>query len=175
MMFGKWSLPLALAAAFATFALAEGETNLDAQIEAIKKAPPQERRELMNRLKMELAKMNREQRMEAIQQLRASMQPHMPRQGAAQHGMHPHPQMVEMDQMKQMGQMGHREEMGQRQGVEQYIQQHRPEHGQPPFGGNSAAGGAPSAGGSTPPATGGSAAQGAPHPSPMPFGRETRR
>ena len=171
MHFGKWSLPLALAAAFATYALAEGGTNLDAQIETIKKAPPQERRILMNRLKMELAKMNREQRMEAIQQLRASMQPHMAGHGAAQHEMHPRPpmeQMVQMDQMKQTHQMGHLEEMGQRQGVDQYMHGRNPGNGHAPFTGGG--------GGATPPASGGAEADhGTPHPSPMPFGREMRR
>ncbi len=185
MMLGKWNLPLAIVAAFTTFALAEGETSLDARIEAIKQAPPQERRLLMNRLKMDLAKMNRQQRMEAIQHLRASMKPHMQGRGAAEHGTHPRPpmeQMAERDQMRQTGQMGHREGMGQRQGVDQFMHGQRPDRGHVPFGGAAsggggtpAAGGSPSAGGVTPPANGSSAGHGKPRSSPMPFGREMRR
>lgn len=45
--------------------------SIDAQIEAIKKAPPKERFRLMNRLKRQLVQMNQKQRSEAIAKLRA--------------------------------------------------------------------------------------------------------
>ncbi len=162
-MLKQWSLSWMMAAAFVTFALAQGDgTSLDAQIEAIKKAPPQERRVLMNRLKMELANMNRQQRMEAIRRLRTEMQPSMSGHDVSEHGMHPRPQMgamAEKDQMKETGQMGHREEMGHRRGVDQYLHGHGRGHGHAPFSGGGGAG----------------SGHGNPHPSPMPFGHEMRR
>ena len=48
-----------------------GGESIDAQIEAIRKAPPQERFKLMNRLKRQLVQMNQKQRSEAIAKLRA--------------------------------------------------------------------------------------------------------
>ena len=48
-------------------------TDIDAQIEQIMQAPPQERRVLMNRFKERLATMNRQERMEAIRQLRQTV------------------------------------------------------------------------------------------------------
>ncbi|WP_353661934.1 hypothetical protein [Hydrogenimonas sp. SS33] len=147
-------LAAALCASAALFASESGSVNIDAQIEEIKKAPPSQRRELMNRFKMELAHMNQQQRMEAIRQLRASMQPRM-RNGAEQgHGMMSPPmrQIVDTDQMRQTQHMGHMEMMGQHQGEEQFMHEHpefrpyTPDHVTPPF--------SPGAGsGSTPPGT----------------------
>lgn len=51
-----------------TFSFAD--ESIDAQIQEIKNAPPQERVKLMNKLKTQLANMNAEQRSEAISKLR---------------------------------------------------------------------------------------------------------
>ena len=50
--------------------LSFSDMSIDAQIQEIKNAPPHERVKLMNKLKIQLADMNAEQRSEAILQLR---------------------------------------------------------------------------------------------------------
>lgn len=60
---------------FSTFIMADETTlSIDAQIEAIKHAPPQKRVEMMNALKQRLAAMNQEERAKIIAQMRAKMQ-----------------------------------------------------------------------------------------------------
>ncbi len=60
---------------FSTFIKAdETALSIDAQIEAIKKAPPHQRVKIMNALKERLADMNRQERAKAIAQMRAKIQ-----------------------------------------------------------------------------------------------------
>lgn len=47
--------------------------SLDEQIEAIKNAPPEKRAAMMNNLKLQIAKMNEEQRANVIESMRQSM------------------------------------------------------------------------------------------------------
>ena len=54
-------------------AAASTKTSLDAQIDRIKHADPAKRREMMNHFKEQLARMNREERIEAISQLKEKM------------------------------------------------------------------------------------------------------
>ena len=54
----------------------ESDLSIDAQIEAIKNAPPQKRVELMNDLKRKLANINRQERAKIISRMRAEMQAH---------------------------------------------------------------------------------------------------
>lgn len=53
---------------------AEDKTSIDVQIERIKSADPQKRRELMNKFKEQLATMNRKERMDALNKLLGKMQ-----------------------------------------------------------------------------------------------------
>ena len=50
------------------------ESSIDAQIERIRGADPMERRELMNRFKEQLARMNRKERVEALRKLLGKME-----------------------------------------------------------------------------------------------------
>lgn len=62
-------------------------SEMDAKMEAIRKAPPQERAAMMNALKREIATMNQARRGEAIRSLASQRKMH--RQGAAQmHQLH---------------------------------------------------------------------------------------
>ena len=131
---------LSLYAADATVDTGAGVTvgaSIDAQIEEIKNANPDQRRELMNRFKEELANMNREERMEAISKLRESMHALNGEQMAehagehagehAQKGMehmeenmHNMKDMANRQQSMQMQHAGEMEQMHQRQGMDQY-------------------------------------------------------
>ncbi len=59
-----------------TLGVASPTNNIDAQIEAIKKAEPNKRVQLMNRFKQQLMQMNAEQREEALSKMRNEMQDH---------------------------------------------------------------------------------------------------
>ncbi|WP_457596261.1 hypothetical protein [Hydrogenimonas sp.] len=66
MTIASWLLPLGLWSAPADY-------DIDAQIAAIQSAPPEKRVEMMNAFKRRLFRMNRAQRMEAIERLRRNM------------------------------------------------------------------------------------------------------
>ena len=72
MKFTKITLSVALLGAF-TLGMA---SNIDAQITKIQNAPAQERVELMNEFKQQLANMNKEDRMQAISQMQEKMHAH---------------------------------------------------------------------------------------------------
>ncbi len=57
---------------FGFFTILSAESNIDAQIQKIRNAPPKERVAMMNALKVQLSKMNAQQRNEAISHLRAT-------------------------------------------------------------------------------------------------------
>lgn len=59
-----------------TLGVASPTDNIEAQIEAIKKADPNKRVELMNKFKQELMQMNAEDRQEALSKMRSEMQEH---------------------------------------------------------------------------------------------------
>ena len=95
---------------FYTLSMAnEATLSIDAQIEAIKKAPPEKRVVMMNALKQRLAKMNREQRVQAIERMRAKMKTksvsHMNKErvpaNAHKQQMQVHEQMSQMQNMDQ--------------------------------------------------------------------------
>lgn len=67
------SLKIAISIAFLGTVLLNGSDMINEQIEAIQKASPQERVELMNRLKIQLATMNEEERTSAIKTLQGRM------------------------------------------------------------------------------------------------------
>ena len=100
--------------------------NIDEQIQQIESAPPGERYQLMNRFKMQLATMNRQERMHAIEALRSRMQ------GGSnkQMGSHTHtpmenlPDHVDFHQHNQMMQQGINEQMGHKQGMQEYMHEH---------------------------------------------------
>ncbi|BBG66498.1 hypothetical protein NNO_1795 [Hydrogenimonas sp.] len=110
------------------------ESSIDAQIEQIKNADPDQRRELMNNLKEELANMNSEERMEVISKLRESMNVSDGEQVAQQARVRTRTQsrirteesvqnMEEAavrQQTMQMQRAGEMEQMLQRQGMDQY-------------------------------------------------------
>ena len=62
-----------LTAAIFSVSLLYGADTINEQIQAIQKAPPQERAELINALKKKLASMNEEERANAISALRTEM------------------------------------------------------------------------------------------------------
>ncbi len=112
---------------------ASAEVSIDAQIEQIKNANPEQRRELMNRFKEELANMNREERMEAISKLREQMHAlnaHQAGEHANEHAqkgmehmeenMQKMRDMAQSHQSMQMQHEGEMEQMHQMQGVDQY-------------------------------------------------------
>ena len=118
---------------------AQKSVNIDEQIQQIESAPPGERYQLMNRFKMQLATMNRQERMHAIEALRSRMQ------GGSnkQIGSHTHtpmenlPDHVDFHRHNQMMQQGINEQMGQKQGMEEYMH----EHPDRPFGSKGMKGG----------------------------------
>ena len=102
------------------------QTGIDAEIDRIKQADPAKRRELMNRFKEQLVKMNREERMQAIARLREKIQ------GAAgtQASRYTHPgatqmghmkNLVEIHQAMQTEHMGTMEQMNQKQAVDKMV------------------------------------------------------
>lgn len=64
---------IGLVAVIVSTALLYGADSINTQIEAIQKASPQERVELMNKLKLQLASMNEEERAKAIGMLQTKM------------------------------------------------------------------------------------------------------
>ena len=106
---------------FYTSVVAEDATlSIDAQIEAIKKAPPQKRVEMMNALKQRLATMNQEQRMKAIQQMRQKMQnkSHTKLPRKYHDKMH---KMAQEQQVHEHNQMSQMQNMSQKQAGDQYM------------------------------------------------------
>ncbi len=177
MLSKKSVLVLLLCGAIASCAMAEGhgddtrsKQGIDAQIEKILTSPPSQRRILMNRFKEELATMNRRQRMEAIERLREHMHSRSPMSSSATHGVPTdRERLIQQDQMDHMKRLGDMEEMGHRQGMDQYMGTHfkeenghlAPNPANPPhFSGNPQS---PSHGGGNP------SSGGVFHP--MPFGR----
>lgn len=92
----------------------EATLSIDAQIEAIKNAPPQKRVEMMNALKRRLATMNQQQRMQAIQQMRKKMQnkSHTKPPKKYHDKMH---KMAEEQQVHEHNQMSQMQNMSQKQ------------------------------------------------------------
>jgi len=88
---------------FGYFTLSIAEVSIDAQIQEIKQAPPAQRAQLMNELKIRLSNMNQQDRSDAISQMQQQNRVH-----AAQ-----------ADNMKQMQSM---ERRNQREAGTQYIQ-----------------------------------------------------
>ena len=102
MKFTKITLSVALLGAF-TLGMA---ADIDVQIEKIQNAPAQERVELMNEFKQQLANMNKEDRMQAISQMQEKMQAHAQEnmQEGKQFGSDTHKQAQgERDHMQEMG------------------------------------------------------------------------
>jgi hypothetical protein len=83
------------------------------KINAIKNAEPAERVKLMNQFKLELAKMNQEERAEAITQMQKQMNKEQVR-------VQERVQNMQMDQMQKTNSM---EQMNQRQGADQFAQE----------------------------------------------------
>ncbi len=106
----KVTLALALLGTL-TLGFAEQGTSIDAQIEAIKAAPAQERVQLMNAFKTKLATMNEADRNEAISKL----------QTKAQTQTQTRTRMQEM-QMQQNKDMMNTQNMNQNQAAKQYMQ-----------------------------------------------------
>ncbi len=102
------------------------DMSIDSRIEDIKNAAPENRRELMNRLKEDLAKMNQEERMEAISRLREKMHAQKDVQLHGQGSVNSHSTMedtqstVDRQQYMQIRQKGEMEHMYQMHGVDQY-------------------------------------------------------
>ena len=97
--------------------------DIDRQIQQIESAPPAQRYKLMNRFKIQLATMNRKERLHAIEILKRRMH------GAKGHQIHEHrdePKSYRSDhvnfhQHNQIMHQGINEKMGQKQGVEESI------------------------------------------------------
>jgi len=112
MNFAKITLSVALLGAF-TLGMAEDTTTqtttIDAQIEKIQNAPAQERVELMNEFKQQLANMNKEERMAAISQMQEKMQAKV---------------QDNMDNTKEMGNMTHQRAQEMAQGKQAEAMDH---------------------------------------------------
>jgi hypothetical protein len=102
--------------------------SIDAQITAIKAAPVQQRVQLMNQLKQQLATMNQNDRMMAISQLRASIH------SDGQNSMQKHQNvttntkvMIQNRQMQQNEQMNHMQNQHQKMTADKFMNtQHTP-------------------------------------------------
>ncbi len=111
---------------FGTLLIAQS-TNLsiDEQIEAIKKAPPKKRVAMMNALKQKLAKMNQEQRIQAIQRMRQKMQSksqsEIKRHSDSKRHKSSVSGMAEKQQMHTHEQMSQMQNMTQKQAGDQYM------------------------------------------------------
>ena len=101
-------IPLFLASM--TLLSAQEPLTIDQQIEAIRKAAPQERVKLMNQFKQQLASMNAEERSKSISRLRTKIQ-----------GTQEHTASEQMNSEAQRDQMQQNEHL---QRVEQMQQQH---------------------------------------------------
>ena len=107
-----------------SMAMAQNQTpiGIDEQIQQIESAPPSERYQLMNRFKMQLATMNQQERMHAIEALRSRLQGNLKKMG--QQPMKNLPDHVDFHQHNQMMQQGINEQMGQKQGMQEYMHEH---------------------------------------------------
>ena len=107
-----------------SMAMAQNQTpvGIDEQIQQIESAPPSERYQLMNRFKMQLATMNQQERMHAIEALRSRLQGNLKKMG--QQPMKNLPDHVDFHQHNQMMQQGINEQMGQKQGMDEYMHEH---------------------------------------------------
>jgi len=108
-------------------AMADNQKSLDIdqQIQKIESAPPAQRYKLMNRFKMQLATMNKEERIRAIEALRNRMHGTAKSQGEGmeRHGqMQDHPDHIDFHQHNQMIHQGINEKMGQREGMQEALQ-----------------------------------------------------
>jgi len=115
-----------------TLTLCSAEVDINTQLEAIANAPAQERVQLMNQLKQQIAAMNAEDRAAAISQMRTQMQTQA--QAKAQDGVnhadeHTEDGQGEMNQMQNrvqtqqqthMQNMEHTEQMMQHQAMDQF-------------------------------------------------------
>ena len=105
--------------------------SIDAQIEAIKKAPPERRVAMMNALKERLANMNNSQRQEAIAKMRAKMQ--TKKRSRTHDSLHLQKYEKQMQDRMQGGQMQMQEHMSQMENMNQkhagehHMQEHRGE------------------------------------------------
>ena len=123
------------------FTLSLKAINIDQQINRIKNAPPQERVQLMNQFKLQLATMNQNQRADAIKGLRSKMhQGQTPSAMSTDHQMQhepsAHPPAPPM-QMRQGEEMSAYQNMNQFQVGQQLPRtegtpQSRPSHSSPP-------------------------------------------
>ncbi|BDY12598.1 hypothetical protein [Hydrogenimonas cancrithermarum] len=105
---------------------ASTQTDVDAQIERIQNANPEERRELMNQFKEQLATMNQEERMEAISLLREKMTTNqneaMAHTGEGMATMEAKMKgMAQTQQAMQMQHTGAMEQMNQKQALDQFM------------------------------------------------------
>ena len=109
-----------------------GQMDIDTQIEKIKHADPEKRRELMNQFKRELTQMNHEQRTEALSKLHggyaqkgtAHAKAHVNRRTNTDGQCGNMRHMAQIHQKTQMKEMGNAERMGQKRGVDQYMHNH---------------------------------------------------
>ena len=94
-------LKTALAAVIVSTVLLYGADPINTQIEAVQKASPQERVELMNKLKVQLASMNEEERANTISTIRAGMGGTTMNGGVSQSSMSGFPRMQQNMQAQQ--------------------------------------------------------------------------
>ncbi|WP_456485143.1 hypothetical protein [Hydrogenimonas sp.] len=128
-------------------AAASTKTSLDAQIDRIKHADPAKRREMMNHFKEQLARMNREERIEAISQLKEKMlggaaTRHMPQY--ARPNMMKMKNVIQTDQVAQIKHFDMTEKVHHEEIMNQVM--HKPNGNQLPFGSSTESGNAPAPG-----------------------------
>lgn len=99
--------------------LCVADVSIDAQIEALKSAPPQERVRLMNEFKTTLSKLSQEERAEAIEQFRSGMEAENQQIQARERVR----ERVRLNQMSETMERQESQRMNQNQVGSQFIQQ----------------------------------------------------
>jgi len=108
---------------FGFFVHLSAEPNIDAQIQKIRNAPPAQRVEMMNALKVQLSTMNASQRGEAISRLRAHSHTQHNSKNQEQEHNHHRDMRQNSNQSDNIQYMHRNERMNQIQGGDQYIEE----------------------------------------------------